>query len=179
MEGLEIKAWLYQAFDEPLSLASEVSGIFLWLWMKPYKAPCKKSREVTYYFVIAFLTFFFPPLLGPLLRLHLLWLNQLAPDIWITLLWSTHMQQAGFTLWLPFGIWWMTFGFPYSAASEAESFSSVCCWETQRWARMRRTLSRGTLGTPVNYRDGKALQRLALILSLPHLYLASCTLSTA
>lgn len=36
------------------------------LWMKPYKAPCKKRREVTYYFVIVivFLTFFFPPSSG-------------------------------------------------------------------------------------------------------------------
>lgn len=63
----------------------------------------QKRREVTYYFVLVLLTFF--SLLDPFLRLHLLWLNQSAPDIWI-IAQLKHTHAAGW-------IYLLTFSFPF------------------------------------------------------------------
>lgn len=51
---------------------------FSGLWIKFCKAPCRKGREITCYFLIVLLNF----VLDPLLRPHLFYINQSAPGIW-------------------------------------------------------------------------------------------------
>ena len=140
----------------------------------------QKRRDVTHYFLAVLWIFFLPSgsslkaspvLTKPVSTWHL--------DNGSAEAHTCSRLDLPFDFHLPFLMRSMTFGLPYSTASDADSFTSVCCWEMQGWSQIRYTLSCWTLGSLVNYRERIALQRLALILYLPHLYLDLRILSIA
>lgn len=109
MEGLEIKGdftrhlislWVW------LQKSVEYFFDFGGLWIKPCKATCRKWERWPYFVIVPPIFFFFPSFLDHLLRLHLFWLNQSAPDIWIMAqLKHTHAAGWAYPLTFVFLFW--------------------------------------------------------------------------